>query len=472
MAIDTHLEREIKFAVGPTFELPDLRNVTGRSVRKARQSFRTAYFDTSDLRLWSRGITLRHRSRINDGPGTWTLKLPEAQGGATLDRQEISWRAPKDEVPAAAHELLRGLIRRTGLDQVVEMATTRIPWSLRDHSGNEVAELDDDDVTVVGGPQDGVHYRQVEIELTSDRPDDQAVAAIAQALRRAGAEPDDQAKLGKALGLSTDRREQPAAKALRNATGADVVRYAVCGGLERLLDHDYRLRLHPDDPHDHDVHQARVATRRLRSNLKTLRPLLDPIWLKHTEDELRWLGTILGAVRDADVMRASLRSTGNTELRVPGWDSLAELRTKLAAERVNAVAALGEALGSPRYLDLLDRLHAATSQPPLISGSGNGPGCLPASKLMPKLVRRRWRKMEKKVAAAGKSPSAEELHRIRIAAKNLRYACELSQPVMGKPAKKTAKLAEDVQTVLGNYHDASASIDWLTEVGTTGPGRG
>jgi CHAD domain-containing protein len=352
------------------------------------------------------------------------------------------------------------------------METTRIPWALRDHAGNQLAELDDDDVTVVGGPQNGARYRQIEIELTGDSPDDGALSAVADSLRHAGAEPDDQPKLAKALGLSTGRPDRRGAKGLRTATSADVVRYATCSGLQRLLDHDYRLRLQCDDPHGQDVHQARVATRRLRSNLQTFRPLLDPIWLKHTEDELRWMGTVLGTVRDADVISASLRSTGSTQVQPPGCDSVAELRTKLAAERVKAVMGLGEALGSQRYLDLLDRLHAATSQPPLISGSDNGRGPLPASKLMPRLVRRRWRRMEKKVATAGKSPSAEELHRIRIAAKNLRYACELSQPVIGKAAKRTAKLAEGVQTVLGDYHDASALIDWLTGVGTTGPGRG
>jgi CHAD domain-containing protein len=347
------------------------------------------------------------------------------------------------------------------------METTRLPWALHDNAGNQWAELDYDDVTVAGGHQDGLRYRQIEIERTGESAGDDAMTAMAKTLQQAGARPDAQPKLAKALGLQAERRDRGSTHAVGPSTAAEVVRLAISGALDRLLDHDYRVRLRPGDPDSHDVHQARVATRRLRSDLKTFRWLLDPIWLTHTEDELRWLGAVLGGVRDADVMEVSLISTG----KINSGPGLAELRKKLAAERADAVARLAEALSSSRYLDLLDRLHAASSHPPLTGGSDNAPRPTGAADVMPQAVNKRWRNMKKKVAAIGGSPSDQELHRIRIAAKNLRYACELSQPVIGKPAKKTAKLAEDVQTVLGEYHDASAAIDWLTRAGMNGPAK-
>lgn len=73
------------------------------------------------------------------------------------------------------------------------------------------------------------------------------------------------------------------------------------------------------------------------------------------------------------------------------------------------------------------------------------------------------------LGSRARTPSDEQLHGIRIAAKNLRYSCELSRPVVGKAAGKTARLAENLQTVRGEYHDASGPIDWLTQAGTTGP---
>jgi CHAD domain len=103
------------------------------------------------------------------------------------------------------------------------------------------------------------------------------------------------------------------------------------------------------------------------------------------------------------------------------------------------------------------------SHPPLIRGSDSGDRPLLAAEVMPKVLGKRWRKIKRKVAAGGRAPSAGEPHRIRIVAKNLRYASELAQPVVGGPAGKAAKLAENVQTVLGDHHDASSSIDWLSQ---------
>ena len=242
------LEQETKFAVRPAFELPDLRKVVGRSVRQPERSFRTAYFDTPDLRLRDRNITLRYRAGVAHRSGTWTVKLPEDDGGATLDRREISWPGTEAKVPAEARALLLGLVRRAPLDQVAEMQTTRLSWMLHGQDDAPWAELDYDDVTVIGGRRDGLRYRQVEIERTGEAMDDQAMAAIKEEVRRAGAEPDDQPKLAKALGPSGTETSEREIGAGRNSTAAGVVRHAIRDALERLLDHDYRLRLRPDSP--------------------------------------------------------------------------------------------------------------------------------------------------------------------------------------------------------------------------------
>ena len=54
------------------------------------------------------------------------------------------------------------------------------------------------------------------------------------------------------------------------------------------------------------VHKARVATRRLRSALRTFRRLLDRDVTDPLRDEVRWLATALGAPRDAEVMKARI----------------------------------------------------------------------------------------------------------------------------------------------------------------------
>jgi CHAD domain-containing protein len=256
-----------------------------------------------------------------------------------------------------------------------------------------------------------------------------------------------------------------------------VVRAAIAGGLDRLLDHDYRLRLAGADADPEDVHQARVATRRLRSDLKTLSGLIDPIWVEHTRSELRWIGTVLGQVRDADVLDQTVADdgyAGNADSSSSAGRD--ELHRRLRSERQDAARRLAEAMVTPRYFDLLDRLHAAAGRPPLLS-SGNGlpprlraatPGG-PARQGLPLLLKKRRRAVAKSVRRAGPHPSDQDLHQIRIHSKNLRYAAELAEPVLGKPAARTAENAKRVQTVLGEHHDASTAAEWLRRAALDGP---
>src|SRR5205814_5216193 len=97
----------------------------------------------------------------------------------------------------------------------------------------------------------------------------------------------------------------------------DAVRAAMAAGVARLLRHDPGVRI-GDDPED--VHQARVATRRLRPDLRTFRPLLDQARSEALRDELKWLADLLGANRDADVLMERLREHAD---RLPQRDATA-----------------------------------------------------------------------------------------------------------------------------------------------------
>jgi CHAD domain-containing protein len=258
----------------------------------------------------------------------------------------------------------------------------------------------------------------------------------------------------------------------------DVVRASIEDGLGRLLAHDYLLRLESADPHVHDVHQARVASRRLRSDLKTLKAVIDPVWNDHMRDDLRWLGNFLGEVRDLDVLREQIESN-----QPEGVDAAPrELDTLLSAQRRHAVAALHEGLDSDRYIRLLERLHAASVAPPLLDNAPRGHvGVHPdqrARRGLPHVVHKPWRSLRKRVRQAGRTPTDDQLHKIRIGAKQLRYASELASPVVGKWAHRTARRAERLQTVLGEHHDAVFAEAWLrtqstrlTPAGTLDAGR-
>ena len=77
---EAHTEIEQKFDVDASFALPALSEVvpTVTDVETVVIEFEAIYFDTDDLRLAARKITLRRRSGGEDQG--WHLKLPVGKG--------------------------------------------------------------------------------------------------------------------------------------------------------------------------------------------------------------------------------------------------------------------------------------------------------------------------------------------------------------------------------------------------------
>ena len=372
--------------------------------------------------------------------------------------------------PAEALAVLAGVLRHATLQRIVVLASTRKRLVLRNDQGADLGEIDDDVVTVAKGTHKGLTFRQIELEFADGdspaEPTGYVVDAVVKKIRKAGARIEHVQKFAKSVGLDGPPSEEPSVRLGRRATVGDVIQWSIASGYERLLDHDYRLRLQPQDPPVQAVHQARVATRRLRSDLKTFSPFLDPVWLRHTTAELKWLGNRLGQVRDADVLAQRLESAGTGELRL-----------RLAAQRRDYSAELAEAINGDRYMHLLERLHAGSNLPPLYvdplsqknSGGRYRPDD-PARDVLPVLVGRPWKRVKRRVRKAGSKPSDTQLHKIRIASKQLRYAAEAAEPVIGQAAGRTARRAKDLQTVLGDHHDAVAAKEWLQGVALDGTG--
>ncbi|MGO8873753.1 MAG: CHAD domain-containing protein [Acidimicrobiales bacterium] len=460
------VEREAKLDADQAFEVPDLGALV-TVVPLPDRHLRAAYFDTPDLRLWARGITVRHRVEDPPAEGSWTVKLPAGDAGLTLDRTELNWRGPRTDLPGDAAEVLRGVVRHSALQAIAELDTTRRRLALHDLDGTPVAELDDDVVTVLGGGQNGSSFRQIELELANGGSE--LAGPVLRRLRDAGAVPNNQPKLARALGLAAPGPAGPGAEWGRRATVEDLVRDRIGAGLDQLLDHDYRLRLDPADPPVHSIHQARVATRRLRSDLKLLAVLLDPAWVGPVRDELGWLGALLGRVRDSDVLADHLQPDGLGPS--VGAVGRRELLATLGQQRREQCRDLAAALAGERYLNLLDRLAAAIARPPLVrpSGAGRVPsGEDPAIEVLPGLVRHRWKLLRRQVRASGPRPTDRELHRTRIRSKELRYAAETAIPLVGTPARRLAYAAERVQTVLGDHHDAVGAEAWLEAAALNG----
>lgn len=277
---------------------------------------------------------------------------------------------------------------------------------------------------------------------------------LAERLRRAGAAtPDPTPTYNRALTRSASQpREVLVPRLASGATAGEVVRRAIAASVVRLTEHDTMMRLGTDP---RGVHQARVATRRLRSDLRTFRALLDREWASALRDELDWLARLLGVVRDGDVMLERMRRHVAQLPEVDARGAAAVVAT-LEATRGEAHARLLEALRGERYFALLDRLVAAANAPALLLEAD-----VPAATVLPGLVHRRWRRLARRVKTLGDPPADEELHAVRIDAKRVRYAAEAAAPLLGRQARAFARAAAALQGVLGDLNDAVVAERWL-----------
>ncbi len=416
----------------------------------AERDLKAVYYDTDDLRLARWGVTVRHRT----GEGTaWTVKLPEGEEGPALVRREVSCDGPADAVPDEALSLVRAFLRREPLVVVAHIHTKRSGLVLSDVEGLPVAEVVDDEVSVLHGGRVAARFREVEVEV-ADRAAPGLIDAVIGRLRQAGAgKPDATPKLVRALGeralepaelSGVDLGEQP--------TAADVIRATMVGSVTRILRHDAGVRI-GDDPED--IRQARVGASRLRSDLRTFGPLIADDWAATLRNELEWLVDELRGVRDADVLAERLREQADA---LPERDGagLAPLFRRLAKEREEAGVRLSEAMSSDRYVDLLDRLVVGARTPEVRPEADE-----PAHRVVPDLVGRPWRHLKKAVGQLPSEPSDADLHEVRIRTKRTRYAVEAAIPAVDGGAKKFAKALAGLQAVLGDHQHAVVAEEWL-----------
>jgi CHAD domain-containing protein len=61
----------------------------------------------------------------------------------------------------------------------------------------------------------------------------------------------------------------------------------------------------------------------------------------------------------------------------------------------------------------------------------------------------------------GETPTDDQLHRVRILAKRARYAADACVPLAGELAAASAARLADLQTLLGEQHDAAVTREWL-----------
>lgn len=458
-----HREREVKLEARPELDLPRFDGIAGLRLQSDDELKLDAhYFDTEDLRLTRAGLSLRYRS--DDG---WTVKVPVGGSSKELDRVEHTIAGDRGAPPEAAKDLVRAWTRSAPLRLVGRLQSRRRRLRLGRGVRSHLEVVDDRVVASVPGAKRST-FREIEVELVdaADKAARKARKLVVSRLRSAGAHrAQNITKIARALGPRALKPPDVTApvELRRRATVSDAVQAAIGSSLHRLVVNDAGVRLGRDPE---AVHQARVATRRLRSDLRTFRPIADRAVTDPLRDELRWLGDKLGAVRDADVLSDLWR--GELEvLGTPDREAADALLGLLAHQRDAAHRALQDAMRSPRYDNLLDQLVSTTRRPPVKRKAGKRR----AAKVLPKLARRPWRQLQNAVRALPPNPADAQLHEVRKRAKQARYASEAAAAVIGDPAYRFAKGLARLQDVLGAHQDAVVARTWLENARPTGDDR-
>ncbi|PZG41532.1 hypothetical protein C1I98_21100 [Spongiactinospora gelatinilytica] len=444
------LEIEDKFDVPVDFQVPELSGVRGCGEAAGPKSHQLVaiYFDTADLRLAARGITLRRR-RGGADPG-WHLKLPKAKGV----RQEITHPLTRSTkiVPAALAGLVQAYTRGAELIPVAELDTRRSVTVLHDVAGNAAVEVADDRVkgTVFGEEPRIERWREVEAELIGST-DPAVLRRVGKRLRKAGAAPATSAsKLARLLN-GTAPKAAPRPVAVPGSAGEVVLDY-LTAQVTALLAQDPRVRQAGDDA----VHQMRVACRRLRSALKAFKSIVAAnSEVAAIQGELQWLGNELGTARDLEVIRARFArhfaALPDALVVGPITDRLGD--DLLVKERA-AYEQIRQALSDQRYFDLLDALDALLAAPPFTKQAKR-----PADAPLAAVAEREWRRVTDAYDVAQAKPDEDEreiaMHDVRKAAKRARYTAE----VLGM--RELAKIAEEVQETLGTYQDGVVTQELL-----------
>ncbi|MFH5231728.1 CHAD domain-containing protein [Antrihabitans spumae] len=443
--VETAREREDKYDVDLEFVLPSFDGVLPhRGAAEDRVvRLRSIYYDTATLALLDRGITLRRRE--GDVDNGWQLKVPGID-----DRTEISVPLTEsDTVPAELAELVSGIARGLTLTPVVDMRTQRRVLRTVDDAGTLVVEIADDmvDSTRLGTTKGRSErsWREVEVELGTATEDD--ASGIGECLIAAGAKPAGRVtKLERALNLAPMRENTHRGK----RTAKEIVAEYVAAQADAIFAGDVALRrgLAP-------IHDTRVATRRLRSILRTFDPLFDGAQAGRLDDELRWYAAMLGEVRDRQVQRSrqldAVRALPDELVLGP---VIARIDNHLAGEEAEHLRVLREEMAGERYLNLLETLALWEHLPEFASDFDDG-----ERKVVRHCAERASRKARKRLrrAVAGKS-DAVALHRARKAAKRARYAAEAATPVLGeRAAAALIQRHKRVQRILGEHQDTVVS---------------
>ncbi len=445
------------------------KRLIGRQTSERAQKKRldSVYFDTADKWLADRGMALRVR-RIGK-KHIQTLKAPLAGPDGLQAFREFESQITGDRPLLTAVDdagLRRRLDRAKVWDRLRPVFSTRFDRSsfLVERNGSSI------EVAVDHGEilSDAKRRPIAEVELELKSGDAATLFDLASDLTTELAEDypirlghETKAARGFALAEGTSPKPHKATPIFLDpdATTAEAFVVVARNCLAQLRANEAAVLAIEDDE---AIHQFRVAIRRLRAIVGAYRDLIDDDVHAVLSIDLRWLQRQFGAARDLDVLIAETLTPLNHRLR--RQLSLEPLIAAAEAARSEARREAHLALENPRYaamlLELYRRLHTSDWQR-LSAGARLG---APVRNFASSLLQIRHKRLIR-LGSRGIDLPENELHRVRLLGKKMRYAAEaFSSLYKPKAARKYVLALSAIQDRLGSLNDAFVSRQVLIDL--------
>lgn len=207
------------------------------------------------------------------------------------------------------------------------------------------------------------------------------------------------------------------------------------------------------------IHDIRVATRRLRSVLRDFEGIIGELPDESLREDLSNLSDLLGAVRDEDVAIAALEQFSTEAANKKIRDGIEDLIAERREIRKTAFRDLHMLL-SPKILkELRSRLGVALESTREQLGLFRSLTIIEAAR---EAITARSNDLFERGNVIYKPNKIKGLHKLRIAAKRLRYAIELFAACLGEAVVPFAADVKKLQDHLGETHDCDV---WIKDLG-------
>jgi len=457
----TDLREPREFELKLEFDPADKAAIEAHPLLAARkrkeQRLVSIYFDTDDLVLQKARVCLRLR---DTGHG-YVQTIKAMDGTAQLfERPEWEEQVPhcEPDLTLAAGTALEPLLDehvRTSLQPLFQTRIDRDVYRV-DGGGSDIEVALDRGEIEAGERRAPVH--EVELELKRGDPAD--VFRLAKALSTT-------VPLKLAVKTKAERGYELASGAAPGAEKAEQLsldRAMTCQQAFRVIAESCLRQVVANAPgvcagNAPNLHQMRVGLRRMRAAISAFTKVVADSQRDRIRGELKWITNELGPARDLDVFEADMLRA-MAESRVPDANFAA---TRLAFDRSRARAydKAVATIHSHRYRNALLDLATWIEAGPWTTDDDL------RKKRARNIVEHAAKTLErvsKKIKKAGanlRELDAEARHKIRIKAKNLRYAVEFFASLF--PSDADAKRRESALSALKDLQDELGALNDLAQ---------